>query len=102
MNGDGMPDAVLGSPQSLVLHLGSGAGLNSTGIALSAALASPGIWGLCLMALATVCLFVLSRRKVSPSLQHALHIAMGVCFVFAGWFLGEISAIIPQNDPSQH
>jgi len=36
-NGDGMPDAVLGSPQSLVLHLGNGAGLSSTGIALSEA-----------------------------------------------------------------
>jgi hypothetical protein len=33
-NGDGFPDAVLGSSQSLVLHLGDGTGLSSTGVAV--------------------------------------------------------------------
>jgi ComEC/Rec2-related protein len=74
----------------------------ATGIALSAAFASPGFWGLGGMALATAVLFVVSRRKMWPRVQQTVQIALGVCFVAAGWVLGEVSAIVPQDDPSQY
>ncbi len=71
-----------------------------TGIALSAGMVSPGFWGLGALGIATAVLFGLSRRRVWPHIHKALQVAFGLSFVCAGWVLGEMSAVIPQDDPS--
>lgn len=72
----------------------------AAGIALSALWSSPGCWGLGIMGLACGILHFVGRRRISPVLQQAYVHALGVCFVFTGWVLGEMSAVIPQNDPA--
>ncbi len=72
----------------------------ATGIALSSLLSSPGFWGMGLMGIGTLALFLASRRRLWPRVQQFVPLCLGLCFVSAGWVLGEISAIVPASDPS--
>lgn len=71
------------------------------GITLSAFSLSPGFWGLGFAGLATTSLYFCSRKRILPRIQQAMQVGIMVCFLLTGWLLGEISAIIPSNDPSR-
>ena len=43
---------------------------------------------------------MLRRQLAILSLGALSIVAVGCCFVFSGWLFGEISAVIPQDDPS--
>jgi ComEC/Rec2-related protein len=70
------------------------------GIMLSPVVASPGFTGLVIIALATLGLFLLTRKRISVWLQRASHILFFGAFGVAGWVLGEASTVVPANDPS--
>lgn len=72
----------------------------ATGILVSACLPSPG-WGwLGAMVGIALAVFLVAGRRIHLGLHYLSQASLLLCFMVAGWVLGEGAALVPHDDPA--